>query len=156
LSATVIYEQVFKVNHFCEAEFGKKLTNIVYMGMGEPLLSYRNVKRSMELISSDEGLNMSARRITVSTAGISKMIQKIADDGLKCKLALSLHAPFDEKRDQIMPINETNKIEDLMKALQYYYHKPEIGSLLNTFSFMNSMIRKKMQKNWPGCAGFSP
>ena len=156
LSATEIYEQVFKVNHFCEAEFGKKLTNIVYMGMGEPLLSYRNVKRSMELISSDEGLNMSARRITVSTAGISKMIQKIADDGLKCKLALSLHAPFDEKRDQIMPINETNKIEDLMKALQYYYHKPEIGSLLNTFSFMNSMIRKKMQKNWPGCAGFSP
>lgn len=123
LSATEIYEQVFKVNHFCEAEFGKKLTNIVYMGMGEPLLTYRNVKRSMELISSDEGLHMSSRRITVSTAGISKMIEKIADDGLKCKLALSLHAPFDEKREQIMPINESNKIEDLMKALRYYYEK---------------------------------
>lgn len=123
LSATEIYEQVFKVNHYCEAEYGKKLTNIVYMGMGEPLLTYRNVKRSIELISSDEGLHMSPRRITVSTAGITKMIKKIADDDLKCKLALSLHAPFDDKRDQIMPINETNKIAGLMEALQYYYRK---------------------------------
>lgn len=121
LSATEIYEQVFKVNHFCEAEYGKKLTNIVYMGMGEPLLTYKNVKRSMELISSEDGLHMSTRRITISTAGISKMIRKIADDGLKCKLALSLHAPFDDKRSKIMPINQTNPIQDLMEALQHYY-----------------------------------
>lgn len=123
LSATEIYEQVFKVNHYCEAHFGKRLTNIVYMGMGEPLLSYKNVKRSMELISSDEGLNMSTRRITVSTAGIAKMIRKIAEDGLKCKLALSLHAPFDEKRNRIMPINQSNPIEDLMEALRFYFEQ---------------------------------
>lgn len=121
LSASEIYEQVFKVNQHCQAHFGHPLTNIVYMGMGEPLLSYRNVKRSIELINSDEGMNMATWRITISTAGIAKIIRKIADDNLQCKLALSLHAALDHKRDLIMPINKNDKIEDLMEALQYYY-----------------------------------
>src|SRR5690606_1440269 len=92
LSAAEIYEQVFKVNQYAQAHFGHPLTNIVYMGMGEPLLSYKNVKRSIELINSDTGMNMATWRITISTAGIAKMIRRIADDGLQCKLALSLHA----------------------------------------------------------------
>lgn len=121
LSAAEIYEQVFKVNRYCEAHFDHPLTNIVYMGMGEPLLSYKNVKRSIDLINSDEGMNMATWRITISTAGIAKMIRKMADDGLQCKLALSLHAAVDHKRNQIMPINENNNISDLMDALQYYY-----------------------------------
>ena len=121
LSAAEIYEQVFKVNQYCEANFDHPLTNIVYMGMGEPLLSYKNVKRSIELINSDSGMNMATWRITISTAGIAKMIRKIADDGLQCKLALSLHAAIDHKRDQIMPINTNDNIAELMDALQYYY-----------------------------------
>src|SRR5690554_2050849 len=123
LSAAEIYEQVFKVNQYAQAHFGHPLTNIVYMGMGEPLLSYKNVKRSIELINSDTGMNMATWRITISTAGIAKMIRRIADDGLQCKLALSLHAAMDHKRDQIMPINANDNIADLMDALRYYYHK---------------------------------
>lgn len=121
LSAAEIYEQVFKVNQHCEAHFDHPLTNIVYMGMGEPLLSYKNVKRSIELINSEEGMNMATWRITISTAGIAKIIRRMADDGLQCKLALSLHAALDHKRSQIMPINENDNISDLMDALQYYY-----------------------------------
>lgn len=121
LSAAEIYEQVFKVNQFCQEEYNHGLTNIVYMGMGEPLLTYKNVKRSIELINDKEGLDMSTKRITISTAGISKMIRKIADDGLKCKLALSLHASTNDKRSEIMPINIHDKIEDLIDSLKYYY-----------------------------------
>ena len=123
LSAAEIYEQVFKVNQYCEAHFDHPLTNIVYMGMGEPLLSYKNVKRSIELINSDAGMNMATWRITISTAGIAKIIRRIADDGLQCKLALSLHAAIDHKRDQIMPINTNDNIAELMEALRYYYSK---------------------------------
>lgn len=123
LSAAEIYEQVFKVNQYSEAHFDHPLTNIVYMGMGEPLLSYKNVKRSIELINSDEGMNMATWRITISTAGIAKIIRKIADDNLQCKLALSLHAALDHKRDRIMPINQNDTINDLMEALKYYYDK---------------------------------
>lgn len=123
LSAAEIYEQVFKVNQYCAAHFDHQLTNIVYMGMGEPLLSYKNVKRSIELINSDAGMNMATWRITISTAGIAKIIRKMADDGLQCKLALSLHASLDHKRDQIMPINKNDSISDLMDALFEYYNK---------------------------------
>lgn len=123
LSAAEIYEQVFKVNQYAQAYFDHPLTNIVYMGMGEPLLSYKNVKRSIELINADEGMNMATWRITVSTAGIAKMIRKMADDGLQCKLALSLHAATDDKRNQIMPINTNDNIDTLMDALHYYYRK---------------------------------
>jgi 23S rRNA (adenine2503-C2)-methyltransferase len=116
-----IYDQVFLVNKQCMEVYGKPLTNIVYMGMGEPLLTYANVMRSVELITSPEGLGMSSRRITVSTAGIGKMIRKLADDGVKFNLALSLHAADDEKRNTIMPINESNNLEVLTDALRYFY-----------------------------------
>ncbi len=120
-----IVDQVTMVNGQCEKMYGKKLTNIVFMGMGEPLLNYKNVLKAVERISSTDGLAMSPSRITVSTAGIAKMIKQLGDDGVKFKLALSLHAATDKKRNEIMPINETNNIAALIEALNYYYQKTD-------------------------------
>jgi 23S rRNA (adenine2503-C2)-methyltransferase len=123
LDAAEIYDQVVHIRDQAEQHYQTPLTNIVYMGMGEPLLNYANMMQSIEHISSPEGLNMSPRRITVSTAGIAKMIKKLGDDEVKFNLALSLHAANDRKRDQIMPINESNTLEALKEALQYFYKK---------------------------------
>lgn len=121
LDAAEIYDQVVLVNQQALETFDHPLTNIVYMGMGEPLLAYKNVLQSVEHITSPEGLNMSPKRITVSTAGIAKMIRRLADDQVKFNLALSLHAADDAKRDQIMPINEQNNLAVLMDALEYFH-----------------------------------
>jgi 23S rRNA (adenine2503-C2)-methyltransferase len=118
-----IYDEVVHINQQCEKTYGKKLSNIVFMGMGEPLLNYKNVLRSIERITSPDGLAMSPRRITVSTAGVAKMIRQLGDDEVKFKLALSLHAANDRKRDEIMGINETNNIKALIEALNYFYKK---------------------------------
>lgn len=123
LEAAEIFDQIVLVNKECEVVFGRPITNIVYMGMGEPLLAYSEVMKSIEIITSSEGLGMSPRRITISTAGIAKMIRKLADDNIKVNLALSLHAATDTKRNHIMPINEHNNLESLMSALVYYYQK---------------------------------
>jgi 23S rRNA (adenine2503-C2)-methyltransferase len=101
--------------------YGKPLTNIVFMGMGEPLLNYKNVLRSVERITAPDGLGMSPRRITVSTAGVAKMIQQLGDDGVRFKLALSLHAANDAKRNEIMPINETNNLKAVIDSLNHFY-----------------------------------
>jgi 23S rRNA (adenine2503-C2)-methyltransferase len=116
-----IYDQVVLINQQCEKTYDKKLSNIVYMGMGEPLLNYKNVLRSIERITSPDGLGMSPRRITVSTAGVSKGIRQLGDDKVKFKLALSLHAANDLKRHEIMPINDSNNIKSLIDALNYFY-----------------------------------
>lgn len=116
-----IYDEVVLINQQSEKTFGKKLSNIVFMGMGEPLLNYKNVLKAIERISSPEGLGMSARRITVSTAGVAKMIRQLGDDLVRFKLALSLHAANDTKRNEIMPINETNNLKSLIEALNYFY-----------------------------------
>jgi 23S rRNA (adenine2503-C2)-methyltransferase len=118
-----IYDEVVLLNRQSEAAFGKKLTNIVFMGMGEPLLNYNNVLKAIERISAADGLGMSPRRITVSTAGVAKMIKKLGDDQVRFKLALSLHAANDAKRHQIMPINESNNIKSLIEALNYFYRQ---------------------------------
>lgn len=123
LDYSEIYDQVVMVNEECLRVFGHPLTNIVYMGMGEPLLNYSNTLKSIEYITSPKGLGMSPSRITVSTAGIAKMIKKLADDGTKVNLALSLHAANDDKRNEIMPINDQNGIDVLMDALTYFYQK---------------------------------
>ena len=123
LSPGEIYDQVQKTSVLSEAHYGHPVTNIVYMGMGEPLLTYKNMMASIELITGDHGLGMSPRRITVSTAGIGKMIRKLADDEVRFNLALSLHAADDVKRDTIMPINEQNNLEVLMDAIEYFYQK---------------------------------
>lgn len=103
--------------------YGRPLTNIVYMGMGEPLLNYSNLLKSVERITSPDGLGMSPRRITVSTAGVAKMIHKLGDDEVRFKLALSLHAANDTKRDEIMPINETNTLKSVIDSLNHFYKK---------------------------------
>ena len=121
LEPAEIFDQVFQVNQQCIEAFDHPLTNIVYMGMGEPLLAYSAVMKSIERITSPDGLHMSPRRITVSTAGIAKMIKKLADDQVKFNLALSLHASDDEKRNQLMPINEQNNLTVLQEALTYFY-----------------------------------
>jgi 23S rRNA (adenine2503-C2)-methyltransferase len=118
-----IYDEVVLINRQSEQAFGKKLTNIVFMGMGEPLLNYNNVLKAIERISAPDGLGMSPRRITVSTAGVAKMIKKLGDDQVKFKLALSLHAANDAKRHEIMPINDTNNIKSLIEALNYFYQQ---------------------------------
>lgn len=121
LDAGEIYDQVVMINKEAEKEYKIPLSNIVYMGMGEPLLNYNNVLKSIEHLTSPDGLNISSQRITVSTAGIAKMIRKLGDDQVKFNLALSLHAANDIKRDQIMPINEQNNLEALKEALKYFY-----------------------------------
>jgi 23S rRNA (adenine2503-C2)-methyltransferase len=117
-----IFDQVVLLNKQCEAAYGRKLTNIVFMGMGEPLLNYKNVLKAIDKITSlDEGLGMGSRRVTVSTAGVAKMIKQLGDDKVKFKLALSLHAATDRKRNEIMPINESNNLKSLIEALNYFY-----------------------------------
>jgi 23S rRNA (adenine2503-C2)-methyltransferase len=123
LEADEIYDQVAIIREQAEKEYNIPLSNIVYMGMGEPLLNYANVLKSIDRITSPDGLGMSPQRITVSTAGIAKMIRKLGDDEVKFNLALSLHAANDLKRNQIMPINESNTLESLVEALNYFYQK---------------------------------
>lgn len=123
LEAAEIYDQVVMIKQLAEEHYNMPLTNIVYMGMGEPLLNYANVLQSIDHITSEKGLNMSPKRITVSTAGIAKMIKKLAEDQIKFNLALSLHAANDEKRSRIMSINDSNNLPVLREALQYYYKK---------------------------------
>jgi 23S rRNA (adenine2503-C2)-methyltransferase len=118
-----IYDQVAQLNQQSEKVYNKKLSNIVFMGMGEPLLNYANVLQAIDKIISNDGLAMSPKRITVSTAGVAKMIKKLGDDKVKFNLALSLHAATDKKRDSIMPINESNNIEALIEALNYFYEQ---------------------------------
>ncbi|WP_207533758.1 23S rRNA (adenine(2503)-C(2))-methyltransferase RlmN [Desertivirga arenae] len=123
LDPAEIYDQVVLIDKQAKEKYNQPLTNIVYMGMGEPLLNYANVLKSIERITAEDGLNMAAKRITVSTAGIAKMIKKLGDDQVKFNLALSLHAANDKKRNEIMPINEQNSLKALAEALKYYFLK---------------------------------
>ena len=118
-----IYDQVVLLELEALKNYEKPLTNIVFMGMGEPLLNYKNLLAGIEWITSPNGLGKSPKRITVSTAGIVKMIEKLADEEVKFNLALSLHAANDEKRNRIMAINESNSLENLEKALNRFYTK---------------------------------
>ncbi|WP_291778765.1 23S rRNA (adenine(2503)-C(2))-methyltransferase RlmN [Cecembia sp.] len=123
LNPDEIYDQVVAIKEEAETFFNRPLTNIVFMGMGEPLLNYNNVIEAIDKITSPEGLGMAARRITLSTVGIPKMIKKMADDGVKFNLAISLHSAINETRSMLMPINDVNPLEDLSEALQYWYQK---------------------------------
>jgi 23S rRNA (adenine2503-C2)-methyltransferase len=135
LDPAEIYDQFAIVNRHSIAEFGHPLTNVVYMGMGEPLLNYANTLKSVALIS--EGLNFSPKRITVSTAGIAKMIRKLADDDVRFNLAISLHAADDVKRNEIMPINEQNNLVALIAALDYFYNKTRNRITFEYIAFQN-------------------
>ena len=123
LNPDEIYDQVVLIHQQSIEHFQRPLTNIVFMGMGEPLMNYNNVLSSIGKITSKSGLGMSPKRIVVSTSGIPKMIKKIADQGVKFKLAVSLHSAIDEKRTSIMPFNDKMNLGELEEALKYWYDK---------------------------------
>jgi len=123
LTFTEIFDQVVLLNHQSEEYHGKPLSNIVYMGMGEPLMNYEEVMKSIEKITSEESFGMSPQRITVSSVGIPVMIRKMADDKARFHFALSLHAATNAKRDQIIPINKKHPLQELTEALKYYHAK---------------------------------
>ncbi|MPT36272.1 MAG: 23S rRNA (adenine(2503)-C(2))-methyltransferase RlmN [Flavobacterium sp.] len=123
LNPDEIYDQVVAIDNESKLYFDRPLSNIVFMGMGEPLMNYNNVMKAIDMITSPEGLGMSPKRITVSTSGIPKMIKKLADDEVKFKLAVSLHSAVDEIRSQIMPFSENFPLKDLRESLEYWYSK---------------------------------
>lgn len=137
LDAGEIYDQVVLLSKQAVQNYGIPLSNIVFMGMGEPLLNYSNVMQSIDYITGTHGLNMASKRITLSTAGIEKMIRRLGDDKVKFNLALSLHAANEEKRSQIMPINETNNLKALKDALIYFYEKTKNDITLEYIVFKN-------------------
>jgi 23S rRNA (adenine2503-C2)-methyltransferase len=118
-----IVDQVQYINEICEEKFDKRITNIVYMGMGEPLHNYKAVVNSGSIICDDLGIGLSPKRITISTVGLTKQIKKLADERQPYNLAISLHAANDEKRDEIMPINSSMNLSQLKEAVQYFYAK---------------------------------
>ena len=123
LNPDEIYDQVVAIDKESRLYHSRPLSNIVFMGMGEPLMNYKNVLESIEKITSDEGLGMSPKRITVSTSGVPKMIKMLADDGVKFHLAVSLHSAIQEKREQIMPFAKNFTLPLLREALEYWYSK---------------------------------
>jgi 23S rRNA (adenine2503-C2)-methyltransferase len=123
LAPDEIYDQVVAIDQESRMYHNRPLSNIVFMGMGEPLMNYNNVIKAIDMITSDEGLGMSPKRITVSTSGVSKMIRKMADDGVKFKLAVSLHSAVEETRNRIMPFTKSFPLPELRDALVYWYHK---------------------------------
>ena len=125
LNPDEIYDQVAAINKESLLYYNHKLSNIVFMGMGEPLMNYNNVLKSIEKITSPEGLGMSPKRITVSTSGIPKMIKKLADDDVKFNLAVSLHSAIDEVRSRIMPFSKAFPLEDLKESIEYWYEKTQ-------------------------------
>ena len=123
LNPDEIYDQVVAIERESRLYFNRPLSNIVFMGMGEPLMNYPNVMKAIDKITSNEGLGMSAKRITVSTSGIPKMIRKMADDDVKVKLAVSLHSGIDDVRSKIMPFSQNFPLKDLRESLEYWYQK---------------------------------
>ena len=123
LGADEIYDQVVAIDKESRLYHNHPLSNIVFMGMGEPLMNYNNVLKAIEMITSEEGLGMSPKRIMVSTSGVPKMIKKLADDEVKFKLAVSLHSPIEEIRSRIMPFSKAFPLADLREALEYWYRK---------------------------------
>ncbi len=123
LNPDEIYDQVVAIDRQSRLYYNRPLSNIVFMGMGEPLMNYNNLLKAIDKITADEGLGMSPKRITVSTSGVPKMIRKLADEGVKFKLAVSLHSAVEETRTSIMPFNATFNLTDLRESLMYWYQK---------------------------------
>ncbi|MBQ4818450.1 23S rRNA (adenine(2503)-C(2))-methyltransferase RlmN [Aquimarina sp. MMG016] len=123
LNPDEIYDQVVAIDNESRLYHNRPLSNIVFMGMGEPLMNYNNVLKAIDKITSSEGLGMSPKRITLSTSGVPKMIKKMADDEVRFKLAVSLHSAIDEVRTSIMPFNDTFPLSELKESLEYWYAK---------------------------------
>ena len=116
-----IFDQLFFLNEQSKFYFGRKISNIVFMGMGEPLLNYKNVVKAIKKMKLKRGLNFSSKKITISTSGIPKVIRYIANEDLKCNLAVSLHSAIQKTREMIMPFSEHFPLEDLIDSLKYWY-----------------------------------
>jgi len=123
LNPDEIYDQVVAIHKESMLYHNRPLSNIVFMGMGEPLMNYKNVLEAIDKITADEGLGMSPKRITLSTSGVPKMIKKLADDEVKFKLAVSLHSAVQETREKIMPFAKQFTLPDLRESLEYWYQK---------------------------------
>lgn len=125
LTPGAIFDQVWHMNEVAEERFGRPVTNVVFMGMGEPLLNYDAVLESVDILTDEDSLNLSAQKITVSTVGLARRIKDLADDQLRTNLAVSLHAPDNETRSSIMPVNEAEKtsLSALKEAITYYSKK---------------------------------
>jgi len=125
LTPGAIFDQVWHMNEVAQERFGRSVTNVVFMGMGEPLLNYAAVRDSISILTDEDSLNLSAQKITVSTVGLARRIKDLADDQLRSNLAVSLHAPDNETRSSIMPVNEAEKtsLPALKEAIQYYSKK---------------------------------
>tara|TARA_B100000242_G_scaffold294394_1_gene277148 strand:+ start:3727 stop:4767 length:1041 start_codon:yes stop_codon:yes gene_type:complete len=126
LESYEIYDQIMLLNNESLKSFSKPISNIVFMGMGEPLLNYNNVINSIDLISGNQGLGISKKKITLSTSGIYKMIKKMADDNVKFNLAISLHSAIEQTRNQIMPFSKSFSLKKLIDSLEYWYLKTKI------------------------------
>lgn len=137
LSRGEIADQVVHINTLCEAQYGKRVTNIVYMGMGEPLHNYEQVMGSVDILTHPKSIGLSPKRITVSTVGIANKIMRIADEGKTFKLAVSLHAPTDGKRNTIMPINESLDLDALKAALTHYHARTKLDVTYEYLLFQN-------------------
>ena len=123
LESYEIFDQIMLLNKESINHFSSQITNIVFMGMGEPLLNYKNVIESIDQITSDFGIGISYKKITLSTSGISKMIKKMADDNVKFNLAISLHTALEKTRNKVMPFSKSFPIKELVDSLEYWYKK---------------------------------
>ena len=123
LESYEIFDQIMLLNKESINHFSSPITNIVFMGMGEPLLNYKNVIESIDQITSDFGIGISYKKITLSTSGISKMIKKMADDDVKFNLAISLHTALEKTRNKVMPFSKSFPIKELVDSLEYWYKK---------------------------------
>lgn len=127
LTAGEIFDQVWFMNEIAREEYDRKITNVVFMGMGEPFMNYDNVLKSIRILTHEKGMHLSWKRFTISTVGLARRIEQLADEDLKCYLAVSLHAPTNEQRSSIMPVNRAEKtdLQALRSALKYYYEQQE-------------------------------
>lgn len=145
LTPSEMLDQIYRIWE----DTGERVSNLVVMGTGEPMDNYDNLVRFVRLLSSQEGLNISQRNITVSTCGIVPNMYKLADEGLQITLALSLHAPNDEKRRELMPIANKYSIDEILDACRNYFAKQAVGLHLSTLSLAGKMTAKPMQKSFP-------
>ena len=156
LNPDEIYDQVVAIDNQSRLYHNHKLSNIVFMGMGEPLMNYNNVIKSIEKITSPEGLGMSPKRITVSTSGVPKIIKKMADDEVKFNLAVSLHSAIDEVRTSIMPFNTNFPLDDLRASLEYWYEKTERIITYEYIVWKGINDRKEDIQALVKCCGYVP
>ncbi|HET6567198.1 MAG TPA: 23S rRNA (adenine(2503)-C(2))-methyltransferase RlmN [Rhodothermales bacterium] len=158
LTAGEIFDQIWQMNTLSEERYGGRISNVVFMGMGEPLLNYDNLLRAIGVITDAEGFGLSPKRITVSTVGLARRIKQLADEGTKFNLAVSLHAPTDEKRSSIMPVNRAaaTDLAALKEAIRYYARKTGRGVTYEYCMFHGFNDAEEDARRLAEVAGWAP